>query len=546
MNQSPHDPSSSLPDAPPALPVSGPRFVVPERSEPLPPIRKRSRRGIAVVLIASLLMSAGTRYWADTERAAAVPNQGESAARTSLSSMNSFALGLLLGGLRGPLVMILWTESESQKSSKNLEGVDTQIEWIRLLQPEFDTVHIFQIWNKAYNISVQMASLANKYSVILDALDYGTQVDKEKPDDINIITAIAQVYGEKLGSSAEKAYYRRRVRTESMPHVDPSAARRSDPGWHRTQLEPMLDSNFMVLPALTAPTPGHTPPATLPAGEEFNTGASLQYLAKYAPFPDGISPVALGYNFYKRAEVLQTTYGQRHAQLSDLVIDSRPALTLKQWLEAEWEQGRRREMEAFGLPVPEERLDMEAVVAGFSYDRAFSDRHAAELAEFAYRRAANLLADVLAEYERHLVHYTSNAATYRSHMEEAACEGELCAADADYLQAGLVDASARPPLLASAKQHYLRSIYDYQIIILRYYTDPVLMVGALPPGFDRIGSATTKGVDQLPPQFLPQVMARIARNRALRGGRDSHDEDIGEFQKYIDRAALRLSHLQSN
>jgi hypothetical protein len=134
--------------------------------------RRRGRTGIVIALIVSLLASAGTRFWSDSRRDVAIPRRGENVStNTSLSSMNSFALGLLLGGLRGPLVMFLWTQSESQKADRNLEGIDTQIEWIRLLQPEFDTVHIFQIWNKAYNLSVQMASLSNKYSVILDAMD---------------------------------------------------------------------------------------------------------------------------------------------------------------------------------------------------------------------------------------------------------------------------------------------------------------------------------------------------------------------------------------
>ena len=62
--------------------------------------------------------------------------------------MNSYALALMLGGLRGPLVMMLWTSSETQKQDKNLEDFDTKVELIRLLQPEFDSVHIFQVWNK--------------------------------------------------------------------------------------------------------------------------------------------------------------------------------------------------------------------------------------------------------------------------------------------------------------------------------------------------------------------------------------------------------------
>src|SRR5204863_270247 len=140
-------------------------------------------------------------------------------AGSSLSAMNSFALALLLGGLRGPLVMFLWTSSESQKTERNLEDFDTKVEWIRMLQPEFDTVHIFQIWNKAYNISVQMASLANKYRTIIDAIDYARSVDQERPNNINILYAIGSVFGDKLGDSAEKAYYTKRVREESLPHA---------------------------------------------------------------------------------------------------------------------------------------------------------------------------------------------------------------------------------------------------------------------------------------------------------------------------------------
>jgi type II secretory pathway pseudopilin PulG len=44
--------------------------------------------------------------------------------------------------------------SKTSRTRRNLEDFDTYVEWIRLLQPEFDTVHIFQVWNKAYNISV--------------------------------------------------------------------------------------------------------------------------------------------------------------------------------------------------------------------------------------------------------------------------------------------------------------------------------------------------------------------------------------------------------
>ena len=65
--------------------------------------------------------------------------------------------------------MYLWSTSETQKIDRDLADFDTKVEWIRLLQPEFDTVHLFQIWNKAYNISVLMASPADKYTTIMQA-----------------------------------------------------------------------------------------------------------------------------------------------------------------------------------------------------------------------------------------------------------------------------------------------------------------------------------------------------------------------------------------
>src|SRR6266550_1207861 len=152
----------------------------------------RSRLPIVVLLVIALVATGFTRQLASSHRKTQRTFGGEETSTgtsAQLSRMNSFALALLLGGLRGPLVMILWTSSETQKTEKSLEDFDTKVEWIRLLQPEFDSVHIFQMWNKAYNISVQMASLANKYSAILDALDYADRTDQQRPNNINIYLA---------------------------------------------------------------------------------------------------------------------------------------------------------------------------------------------------------------------------------------------------------------------------------------------------------------------------------------------------------------------
>lgn len=518
----------------PANPTFNPR--------PLTPFPHRGRAAIVAMLVLSLLASAATRYWADARREIAIPHRGETAStNTSFSSMNSFALGLLLGGLRGPLVMFLWTESESQKANRNLEGIDTQIEWIRLLQPEFDTVHIFQIWNKAYNLSVQMASLANKYSVILDALQYARSVDREKPEDINIVTATAQLLYDKLGGSTEKVYYRKRVRQETLWR--PADTRRRQADARPVAMDPLLDERFNLLPALIRPAPGRARPADLPAETAWNDGSDLQYLVKYQPFPDGVSPFALAFNYYKRVEILQNLGLQRHAQMSDQVIDSRPALSLKGWIEEEWEQGRRRELQAFGQAIPDERLDLENITAAYAPDRGVTDRHAADLALLAYHRAAALLDDALAEYTRHISIYPTNAQTYISHMEDVRAAGALASGDAAYLSAQLTsDTTARAALLAQAKEQYERSFHRFVFLILRYYTDPQYIEGALPPGFARFPSADRKGLEDLPPQQLVELFTNASRAIAVNG--DSHAEDRKEYDTYLRRITLRMQHLQ--
>ena len=110
---------------------------------------RRGRKAVVAVMVASLVGAGLVRFTAMQYRAKTAPpgEQAEATGSERLSAMPSYATALLLGGLRGPLVMMLWTSSESQKAEKKLQDFDTKVEWIRLLQPEFDSVHIFQVWN---------------------------------------------------------------------------------------------------------------------------------------------------------------------------------------------------------------------------------------------------------------------------------------------------------------------------------------------------------------------------------------------------------------
>lgn len=502
----------------------------------------RPRLLISIILIVSLLLTAGTRYWAVERRdlAMRIPGQiadaGETQ-RSSLANMNSYALALLLGGLRGPLVMILWQQSEAQKSARNLEGVDTMIEWIRLLQPEFDTVHLFQIWNKAYNISVQMASLANKYAVILDAIDYARSLEREKPNDINIIYAIGQTYFDKLGNSAEKDYYRRRVREETMyrpPSVSPSVRQ---VGYRSNRLESMLDQQGDLLPELVKPM--HPRPVDWPSDQPWNDGAPMQYLVSYQPFPEGLSPFAISYDYFKRAQTLLRVGGQHHIQISDMVVDSRPALALKNWSEEEWERGRRFELAAFDRPVPDERLDMELPTADLSAGSTLARSQDIDDAIFSYTTAYRIAMDAIPEYESHLKSYTINLSTYQSHIAHLRGVILLNRADELYLRGVIeMDVVKKHELLSQAAVQYAQSIRQFERVILRYFTADQILAAI------SSHQVTKLDIEGLGDQQLDHLM--LLRDQFVKQtlkGQDPNGEDAQEYMTYITRAAHRLAQI---
>ncbi|HEY1922491.1 MAG TPA: hypothetical protein VGG44_06970, partial [Tepidisphaeraceae bacterium] len=71
---------------------------------------------VVVLLVIALVATSYLRDWAIADHEA-IHNNGRhpraaSGSESALSSMPSFATALVLGGLRGPLVMILWTSSE--------------------------------------------------------------------------------------------------------------------------------------------------------------------------------------------------------------------------------------------------------------------------------------------------------------------------------------------------------------------------------------------------------------------------------------------------
>ncbi|MEM1011191.1 MAG: hypothetical protein AAGI46_03095 [Planctomycetota bacterium] len=382
-----------------------------------------SRKTTLILAVVMLVLSGMLRVAAQGVRDGLTPENVGNAGTSGLAKLDSAALGLVLGGLRGPLVMALWTSTEEQRGSSAggeqlLGGLDTKIELIRLLQPQFDSVHIQQIYNKAINLSAELVSPGARYAAILDGIDYGRRVIADRPSNIDIETQIGQVFSNKLGAADERAFFERRVRDETRAErtrarvvlpaaeqeafqqaafragisprelvlrtpaeastrttvldlevarlieadpdspllvVEPFDPRAADAATLRlARLEPMLDAEGRIQPSLTEPT--RDAPEGLSSGEYLD-GSQIQFVDAYGPFPEGLGPHALAFEHAMRAYVLQEHAGQRHIQHSIPYIRIQPGRNLRDWSLSTYEQGRQLEAEALGLEAPARSVD---------------------------------------------------------------------------------------------------------------------------------------------------------------------------------------------
>lgn len=504
--------------------------------------RRGGRWPMVLVMIVALVCCGLTGTWAGDWKQGHAAQQSV-AARSALGGMNSYSLALMLGGLRGPLVMVLWSKVENQKIDRDLEDVDTMIEWIRLLQPEFDTVHIFQIWNKAYNISALMVSTASKYMTILDAVDYARRVDAEKPGDLNILDQLARVFGEKLGgpNTQERTFYRKQFLEDTLTDANRRKAYPEDDQTYRRMGLKFFDArNRAILtdeneidPRLLAV---HTPkPAT--AKGEWNTGAELQYLQPYQPFLLGIPPIAMGYNYAKRSQVAMTVLGQKPLQLSDTVIDSYPGILLREWAQFEQDRAVGYEGLAFGLGGDNKPISGYNSAEASPLNAAVGSRQMLDDAVYCFGTAARVSANSLAEYHRHLANpqYVNPYMSYTATVQDLEAQQAMTGGDFAYLSCFL-PGKDRAALMAEAYKDYRESQTRYERIVLTYFVEQPVRAALLKNGAVDVDKLAESQLDRYFQAYMQAVQALPASQKEF-------DEDRKNYVMFIARTATRLHEL---
>ena len=261
----------------------------------------------------------------------------------------------------------------------------------------------------------------------------------------------------KLGNSSEKDYYRKRVRQETQAagreRIEAGGCRiPPDGACHRA-----LDAKGELLPGYQS---------------------LYSYLVSYQPFPYGLSPFAVAYNYYRIAQHLQNDEHQQHLQISPSVIDSRPAISLENWASEEMDDGRKLELQLFEQQLPSDPqmlMDLQTAADPVSamINRSVNIQHLI----YCYDLAARLAMDASKAYEEHLANpdFNSNNFTYEWHSDHNISLAHLAAADGDYIQAVVSGGAKQRQLLEKARKDYQQTIRDCRIAMFKWFTpDDVL------------------------------------------------------------------------
>ncbi len=92
---------------------------------------------------------------------------------------------LSLVGSRGAAVTILWYSAIEKQKRNDFHEFEQLVKAVTTLQPHFITPWIFQSWNIAYNVSVEMQSMGDMYFYIargIELLSEGERRNKKSPD----------------------------------------------------------------------------------------------------------------------------------------------------------------------------------------------------------------------------------------------------------------------------------------------------------------------------------------------------------------------------
>lgn len=120
----------------------------------------------------------------------------------------SAAMNLVLLGLRGPAVTILWVQADHQKETKQWAQMRATTESITKLQPHFLNVWRFQGWNLAFNVSSQWDDVADRYFWVKEGAKFTMRGSKRNTRYPELYWEVGRIVGSKVGRADEWQHFR--------------------------------------------------------------------------------------------------------------------------------------------------------------------------------------------------------------------------------------------------------------------------------------------------------------------------------------------------
>ena len=121
-------------------------------------------------------------------------------------------------GMRGVAVNLLWMQATEYKKKKNWDGVESTLNALVKIQPNFIKVWEFQAHNMSYNISREFDDYEFRYRWVKKGISFLTKGLKPNFRDHRMTDNLGQFTGSKLGVSDEKKQFRRIFRNDSEFH----------------------------------------------------------------------------------------------------------------------------------------------------------------------------------------------------------------------------------------------------------------------------------------------------------------------------------------
>lgn len=119
----------------------------------------------------------------------------------SEAEVTGSALRLTLTGSRGVAVTALWLSAIDKQKRNDFHEFEQRVQWVTKLQPNFITPWIFQSWNIAYNVSVEMHGSGDMYFYIARGIDLLAQGERQNRRSPDMRYQIAFYYQNKFGVS---------------------------------------------------------------------------------------------------------------------------------------------------------------------------------------------------------------------------------------------------------------------------------------------------------------------------------------------------------